>query len=75
MKHRRKKKNELKEMKTTSETSGTMLNTPTFKSQKSQKKDRKKGHEEILEEIKVENFLTMGEEIATQVQRVPKRIN
>ena len=28
----RKKKKELKEMRTTSETSGTMLNTPTFKS-------------------------------------------
>ena len=29
---RRKKKNELKEMRTTSETSGTMLNAPTFES-------------------------------------------
>ena len=28
----RKKKNELKEMRTISETSGTMLNTPTFES-------------------------------------------
>ena len=28
----RKKKKELKEMRTTSETSGTMLNTPTFES-------------------------------------------
>ena len=28
----RKKKNELKEMRTISETSGTMLNAPTFKS-------------------------------------------
>ena len=27
----RKKKKELKEIRTTSETSGTMLNTPTFK--------------------------------------------
>ena len=27
----RKKENELKEMRTTSETSGTMLNAPTFK--------------------------------------------
>ena len=32
MKQRGKKKKELKEMRTTSETSGTMLNTPTFKS-------------------------------------------
>ena len=29
MKHRGKKKKELKEMRTTSETSGTMSNTPT----------------------------------------------
>ena len=32
MKQRGKKKNELKEMKTISETSGTLLNTPTFES-------------------------------------------
>jgi len=32
MKQRGKKKKELKEMRTTSETSGTMLNVPTFKS-------------------------------------------
>ena len=40
--------------------------------------DKKKGHEKILEEIIVENFPTMGKEIATQVQetqRVPNRIN
>ena len=40
--------------------------------------DKKKGHEKILEEIRVENFLKMGKEIATQVQetqRVPNRIN
>ena len=32
MKQRGKKKNELKEMRTTSETSGTMLNAPIFES-------------------------------------------
>ena len=32
MKQRGKKEKELKEMRTTSETSGTMLNAPTFKS-------------------------------------------
>ena len=32
MKHKGKNKKELKKMRTTSETSGTMLNTPTFKS-------------------------------------------
>ena len=52
MKQRGKKKKELKEMRTTSETSGTMLNAPTFESQVSQKKTKKKGHEKILEEIK-----------------------
>ena len=41
-------------------------------------KDKKKGHEKILEEIIVENFPKMGKEIVTQVQetqRVPNRIN
>ena len=40
--------------------------------------DKKKGHEKILEEIIVENFLKMGKEIVTQVQetqRVPNRIH
>ena len=40
--------------------------------------DKKKGHEKTFEEIIVENFPKMGEEIATQVQktrRVPNRIN
>ena len=43
-----------------------------------EEKDKKKGHEKILEEIIVENFPKMKKEIATQVQetqRVPKRIN
>ena len=38
---RKKEENELKEMRTTSETSGTMLNTPAFKSYESKKKTRK----------------------------------
>ena len=40
--------------------------------------NKKKDHEKILEEIIVENFPKMGNEIITQVQetqRVPKRIN
>ena len=40
--------------------------------------DKKKGPEEILEEIIAENFPKMGKEIATQVQetqKVPNRIN
>ena len=43
-----------------------------------EEEDKKKGHEKILEKIKVENFPNMGKEIATQVQetqRVPKRRN
>ena len=53
VKQREKKKKELKEMRTILETSGTMLNTPTFESWKSQKKKTKrKGHEKILEEKK-----------------------
>ena len=40
--------------------------------------DKKKDHEQILEEIIVENFPKMGKEIITQVQeiqRVSNRIN
>ena len=53
-----------------------MLNVPIFKIP--EEEDKKKGHEKILEEIIVENFPKMGNEIATQVQetqRVPNRIN
>ena len=63
-------------MRTTSETSGTMLNTLTFKSGV-QEEDKKKVHEKIIEEVIVENFPKMGKEIVTQVQetqRVPNRI-
>ena len=64
MDQRGKKKNELKEIRTISETSRTMLNTPTFESQESQKKKtKKKDHEKILEEIIVENFPKKGKEI------------
>ena len=43
----------------------------------SAEEDKKKGHEKIHEEIIVENFPKLGEEIATEVQetqRVPNRI-
>ena len=43
-----KKKNELKEMRTISETSWTMLNTPTFKSQEFWKKTKRKGMRKFL---------------------------
>ena len=35
-----------------------------------QEEDKKKGHEKILEEIRVENFPKMRKEIATQVQEM-----
>ena len=38
----RKKEERVKEMRTTSETSGTMLNAPTFDSKESQKKKTKR---------------------------------
>ena len=41
MKQRGKKKKELKEMRTNSEKSGTMLNAPKFESYVSQKKKQK----------------------------------
>ena len=43
-----------------------------------EKEEKKKGTEKIFEEIIVENFRNMGEEIVNQVQeaqRVPYRIN
>ena len=63
-------------MRTTLETSGTMLNAQhsNHRSPRRTEKDRKK----ILEEIIVENFPKMRKGIATQVQetqRVPNRIN
>ena len=65
-------------MKTNLETSETMSNTQTFESGVPEEEDKKKGHEKILEEIIVENFPKMGNELATQhqeTQRVPNRIN
>ena len=79
MNQRGRKKNELKEMWTISETSRTMLNAPTFESPESQKKKTKrKTMRKILGEIIVENFPKMGKEIITQVQEtqtIPNRIN
>ena len=43
-----------------------------------EEEDKRKDHEKILDEIRVENFPKMGKEIITQVQetqRVPNRIN
>ena len=57
-----KKKNELKEMRTISESSRTILNATTFESRGSRRRRQKKDHEKILEEIIVENFPKMGKE-------------
>ena len=64
-------------MRTTSETSGTMLNPNIQIIGVPEEENKKKDHEKILEII-VENFPKVGKEIATQVQetqRVPNRIN
>ena len=52
-------------MRTTSETSGAMLNIGIIGVPK---EDKKKGHEKIFGEIMVENFPKMGKEIAIHVQ-------
>ena len=78
MKQRFKKKKELKEIKTNSETSGTMLNAPIIQITGVPEEDKKKGHEKIFKEIIVENFPKMSKEIVTEVQEtqsVPNRIN
>ena len=66
-------------MRTVLETSGTILNAPTFKIIRvPEEEEKKKGTEKIFEEIIVENFPNMGKEIINQVQegqRVPYRIN
>ena len=64
-------------MRTTSKTSRRMLNAPILNHRSPREEDKKKGHENILEEIIVENFSKMGKEIATKSKkpRVPNRIN
>ena len=73
------KQKEWKELRTVSETSGTISNAPTFDlySPKS-RREKKRGYEKIFEEIIVENFPNMEKEIVNQVQqvqRVPHMIN
>ena len=72
MNQRGKKKNELKEMRTISETSRTILNYPTFESGVPEEEDKKKDHEKILEEIRVENFPKMEKEIIPPSPRNPE---
>ena len=78
MNQRGKRKNKLKEIRTITETSRTILKAPTFDIRVPEEEDKKRDHEKILEEIIVEKFPKMGKEIITQVQetqRVPNRIN
>ena len=78
MNYRGKKKNKLKEIRTISETSKTIVNAPTFEIIGVSEENKKKDHEKMFEEIIVENFPKMGKEIITQVQetqRVPNKIN
>jgi len=56
MKQRIKRKKELKEMRTTSETSGTVKCPNIRIIGVPEEEDRKGGYEKILEEIIVENF-------------------
>ena len=64
-------KKEIKELRTVSETSGTIINAPKFKLLAFQKK-RNKGYEKTCEEVIVENFPTIEKEIGTQVQEARK---
>ena len=66
-------------MRTVSETSGTISNTPTFEFiGVPEEEEKKKGYEKIFEKIIVEIFPSMEKEKFNQVQetqRVPYRIN
>ena len=66
-------------MRTVSETSGTISNTPTFKLQGSQKKKReRKGVKKFLKRLESKFFPNTEQEIVNQIheaQRVPYRIN
>ena len=67
------KANRMKKLRTVSETSETVSNTPTF-IEVPEKEEKKKGYEKIFEEIIVENFPNIEKEIVNQVQeaqRVP----
>ena len=75
MNQRGKKKNELKEMRTISETSGQFKPSNIRIVGVPEEEDKKKDHEKILEEIIVENFPKMGKEIITQVQETQRVLN
>ena len=57
-----------------SDISGTISNTPTFELQGSQKKEKKKGYEKIFEEIRVDNFPNLENEVVSEVQEAQSPI-
>ena len=66
MNKRGKKKNELKEMRTISETSGNNVKCPNIRIiGDPEEEDKKKDYEKIFEEIIVEHFPKMGKESRT----------
>ena len=70
MKQRGKKKKESKEMRTTSGTSGDNVKRPNIRIiGVPEEEDRKKGHEKILEEIRVENFPKIEKEMAPKSEK------
>ena len=72
MNQRGNKKNELKEMRTISETSRTMKHSNIQITGVPEEEDKKKDHEKILEERIVENFPKMRKEIIIQVQETQR---
>ena len=78
MKQRRKKKKRIKRNEDNLRDFWDNVKCPNIRIIGVPEEDKKKGHEKILEEIIVENFLKMGKEITTQfqeTQRAPNRIN
>ena len=73
------KANRMKKLRTVSETSGTISDTPTFELQGvPEEEEKKKGYEKMFEEVIDENFPNIEKKIVNQVQeaqRVPYRIN
>ena len=59
---------------TVSENSRTMSNTPIFELEESQKKKKKKGYEKSFEEIRVDNFPNLENEVVSEVQEAQSPI-
>ena len=59
---------------TVSENSGTMSNILIFELEKSQKKKKKKAYEKSFEEIRVDNFPNLENEVVSEVQEAQSPI-